>query len=259
MPIEQNLPKYFKSFNDELNVVKDRVRSIIGNRHWASDGSHKEVILQDVIRRFLPSKFEITSGFIISDDGNTVSKQLDIIIYENCSPVFFKSANFVIIPKNYVKAVIEVKTNINNGDQFKNSLENLLEVQKILLKGSDEIYTGLFSYDYTSIEEKDGNIIAEEIFTKISGFYNEVVQDVNNVEFLKKFALTSLCINGHIYGLHWNGPEQENPRFGIYETKENSFNFFISNLLNTLDNKNSGRLWYPSSKQAQNKKLERLI
>ena len=40
-----------------LNLIKNRVRNLIGNSNWAEEGRYKETILKNVIRRFLPAKY----------------------------------------------------------------------------------------------------------------------------------------------------------------------------------------------------------
>lgn len=259
LPEERSLPNYYKSFAKELDVVKNRVRNIIGSAHWASDGSHKEIVLQDILRRFIPKRYSISSGFVVSDDGQQSSKQIDILIYDIDSPLLFTSSNFVIIPRHYVRAVIEVKTDTGRGNQLQKALDTLYSVQNILNRTSDSIYTGIFSYSHNGLKEDNVNTVVPQIHTKISRFYN----GLNNLTFdIRRHTLTSMCINRKIYGLHWNGLADTEPKFGFYNTKENSFNFFMSNLLNTLDGAlvgQSKRLWYPSEKESRELIKERLL
>lgn len=71
-------------------------------------------------------------------------------------------------------------------------------------------------------------------------------------EFLRK-ALSALCINQKLYGLNWNEDFHGPSKFGIYKTEQESFNFFVSNLLNSLDMtvNASKTLWYPSEKESR--------
>ncbi|TCP54627.1 hypothetical protein EV586_104248 [Tumebacillus sp. BK434] len=255
MSIVRDLPNYFRSFAEELNTTKNRVRNLIGETHWASDGSHKEAILRETLRKFLPSKYEIGSGFIIDDSGNSSSKQIDILIYDNASPVIFRSSEFVIVPRHYVKAVIEVKTDIYYKTQRESAFENLYSAQTILNDDTNDVYTAIFAYDYKDIETKSMHGVSEHIVTRISEFYIRKFEELNSRStvskemFLRKYSLSSFCINQQLYGLHWKN--QRHPEFGIYNTEEKSFNFFVSNLLNTMDSKVSGRLWYPDEKESR--------
>lgn len=252
---ERDLPKYYQSFAEELNIVQNRVRNIIVNSHWPSDGNYKEAVLKEILRRIIPSKYEIGSGFVVSNDGNQNSKQIDILIYDNASPILFKSADFIILPSDYVKAVIEVKSNIGNGDQLESALGNLLAVQKIVAKNSEELYAGIFSYEFSGLNCENMNQRVERIFSRISEFYmDSLTSDEDNRTFLSKNILNSLCINNQLYGIHWNELSRSNrPEFAIYNTQKQSFNFFVSNLLSTLDKtviNSDQRIWYPSEKQS---------
>ena len=86
--VEQNFNEFYKSLNKELMAVKDRVRSLIGEAHWVKDGEYKEAILKNVISKFLPKKYSMGTGFVINGEKK-ITQQIDIIIYDNSSPVLF--------------------------------------------------------------------------------------------------------------------------------------------------------------------------
>ena len=52
MTLKPNIKKFHESLGKELLDVKDRVRYLIGDSHWVSDGEHKEAVLKEVISRF---------------------------------------------------------------------------------------------------------------------------------------------------------------------------------------------------------------
>jgi len=86
-----NPEEFQESITNELEVVKNRVRNLIGDAHWGEEGRFKEAVLGNVIRRFLPSDLSIGTGFIARNRNTTVevSKQADIIVYNNRIPVLF--------------------------------------------------------------------------------------------------------------------------------------------------------------------------
>ena len=47
---------------------------------------------------------------------NITTSQLDIVVYRNDFPLFFKKESFVIIPKESVLGIIEVKTKLNSSN-----------------------------------------------------------------------------------------------------------------------------------------------
>ncbi|OQX51685.1 MAG: hypothetical protein B5M53_10660, partial [Candidatus Cloacimonas sp. 4484_209] len=83
--IEIDPEEFQKSITKELDIIKNRVRNLIGNTHWEEEGRYKEAILRNVIKRLLPSNLSIGTGFVIKkNNGNTqISNQIDIIIYDN--------------------------------------------------------------------------------------------------------------------------------------------------------------------------------
>ena len=49
MPIQRNFLEYHKSIARELEATKDRIRQLIGDKHWLTDGEHKEAVLRRVL------------------------------------------------------------------------------------------------------------------------------------------------------------------------------------------------------------------
>lgn len=80
---------YRKSISQELISTKDRVRNFIDDRHWGEDGRYKEIILEDKIKQLLPSGASVGNGFVMCGENITTS-QLDIVVYRNDFPLFFK-------------------------------------------------------------------------------------------------------------------------------------------------------------------------
>ena len=116
----QNIKRFQQSITQELKLTKDRVRDLIGAANWGEDGRYKEAILRKTISQFLPSNLNIGTGFILGNDdpqfgqGGRISSQLDLIVYENKTPLIFREGDFIILTENAVRAVIEVKTKITN-------------------------------------------------------------------------------------------------------------------------------------------------
>lgn len=114
----QNIKSFQESITEELTVIKNRVRNIIGNSHWGEDGRYKEAVLSKVLKNYIPNNVSIGTGFIVSSPsvfqtGNIeVSDQIDILIYDNTIPVVFREGDFVIVTPDAVKAIIEVKSEV---------------------------------------------------------------------------------------------------------------------------------------------------
>ena len=139
--------KFHRSITKELKIVKNRVRNLIGNRHWEEEGRFKEAILRNVIKRFLPSNISIGTGFIINYNRNyrsseiEISKQLNIILYDNTCPALFTEGDFVITTPANVKGIIELKIKLNNRN-IDQAMNDAPFNGKIIWKGK---FNGIFA------------------------------------------------------------------------------------------------------------------
>lgn len=90
------------------------------SKHKPSIGFCGESILRNFLKDSLPSKYNVTSGFI--SHKNQLSHQCDIIIYDKISYApLAKYGDIEIIPKESVTAIIEVKNSIKY-DTFQKTL-----------------------------------------------------------------------------------------------------------------------------------------
>jgi hypothetical protein len=64
-----NARLFQESITAELEAIKDRVRHLIGSRHWGEEGRYKEAVLKNILRRFLPPKFSVGTGFVLRAEG----------------------------------------------------------------------------------------------------------------------------------------------------------------------------------------------
>ncbi len=105
-----NPEAFHKSINEELVLIKDRVKNLIDIdvNHHGEDGNYREAILRNVIKRFLPNNISIGTGFVVSKKGSNFKRtsQIDIIIYDNTYPLLFKEGDFIITTPKNVKAII---------------------------------------------------------------------------------------------------------------------------------------------------------
>ena len=226
-------PKEFqKSITKELDTIKNRVRNLIGDRHWGEEGRYKEAILKNVIRRFLPSNLSIATGFIIKKTSTRtrISRQIDIIIYDNTIPVLFSEGDFIITTHKNVKGIIEVKTEIRNS-----------ELQEIIQKSEEngrligkKIFNGIFSYEF------DGNIYSNAIDQALKG---------------AKGYVNHISLGPDIFIKFWKREDRsrldppvencQNDFYNIYNIEGLSFSYFISNLLElTCSSSLDDRWWF---------------
>jgi hypothetical protein len=92
-------------------------------------GDAREIIVREVLMRFLPSSLVVGTGQIIDSKGNP-SKQIDIIIYRSDFPIFRTLGLSDIFMLEGVVATIEVKSNLNKKT-LKEALSNCESVKKL--------------------------------------------------------------------------------------------------------------------------------
>jgi len=244
----QSINDFQKSITRELNLTKDRVEFLIGDANWGDVGRYKEAILRKTISQFLPSNLKIGTGFIIGNSdhefGQTgqISTQLDIIIYEDRSPVVFREGDFVIITESAVRAVIEVKTrviNFSSDPRTDNALNNIIsKINKIRdfttfipSPNKRKKFVGVFSFEHDDNFDNrrilEAAILSDGIVNHISLGPDRFIRYWEDVSSLAP----SLDRNGRCYIR--------------YKLIDLSFSYFISNLLHIVSDEDPiERYWF---------------
>ena len=242
----QNIKRFQRSITQELRLTKDRVRDLIGAANWGEDGRYKEAILRKSISQFLPSNLSIGTGFILGNDDHEfgeegkISSQLDLIVYENKTPLIFREGDFIILTENAVRAVIEVKTKITNytanGDNSLNNivtkLNRLRDFETFNPVGNQRRkFIGIFSFEYDQDFMHDR---VREALLQSNGLVNHI--SLGSDKFIRYWTTT----NGLNPALEFNG------RCYIrYNLTNLSFSYFISNLLHIVaDEDPVERYWF---------------
>lgn len=147
-----SLTDYHKTTTRELLILANKVRSLIN--HWGEDGRYKKAVLKNIIRKFLPEKFTVGSGFVVKQTENRgnhmSSRQIDLIIYDDASPVLFKEGDFVILTPDSVRGIIEVKANLYNQrltDVVRRANENGQFIFSGKQNKGEQFFNGIFGYE----------------------------------------------------------------------------------------------------------------
>ena len=231
--ISRNLQEYHRSITQELQVVKDRIRNLIGDVHWQTDGEHKEAVLRKVLRTHLPESMRVSKGFVCYPDGT--STQLDILITARDKPTLFKDGDLILVTPDAVKAIIEVKTNLGS-QTIRGALDTLAsEVEKIRLH-QQQCKAGLFIFEDSRIGDED--ILAT--VQKVSrGQETRVVNwiAVGPSRFVRFWPDGSRA-NSQINGPVWHS----------YELVELAYAYFVGNVVWGVSSDNSLEMqfaWFP--------------
>lgn len=135
---------YHRSMAEELNAVKDRVRNLIQDAHWQTDGEWKEAALRSVLRKHAPSSIIVGRGFVVAEQG--VSSQIDVLLVDGNKPVLFRDGDLVFVTPDAVRAIIEVKTTLDSG--ICDAIEKITKNERMCYTHGRpvDIWTGLFVY-----------------------------------------------------------------------------------------------------------------
>ncbi|WCL51003.1 DUF6602 domain-containing protein [Leptospira sp. GIMC2001] len=240
-----SLIEYHKTTTKELLALTNKVRYLI--KHWGEDGRHKEAVLKNVIKRFLPEKYIIGTGFVIKQNTDSSehasSRQIDLIIYDNSSPVLFKEGDFVILTPDAVRGIIEVKANIQNQG-LTSVLKQANENGNFIFSGKDDkehlFFNGVFSYEGYG---NDFNL--DTLQQKYKASNTDFISDPNYHNFL----VNHVSLNKDWFIKTWINEAKPH---SIYKLDDLSFPFFISNLIDILADKSISEnesIWYAANKE----------
>lgn len=209
---------YRESISNELISTKDRVRDFV--QHFPEDGRYKEIILKNIVIKNLPKTVSIGTGFVMCDNHKSTS-QIDIIIYDNRIPPLFQIDDFVIVVKESVVGIIEVKSTIRKGN-FKQIIKKAHNNGEMIVQNTTRtIFNGIFGY------ESDLNNLDANLSDSIINSLNEYHGQVNHICFGKDIFMRYWSRNMH---RHFTN----NEHCGFYNLKNLAFGYFISNLLESV-------------------------
>lgn len=215
--------EYHKSIAAELLASRNRVRYFIGNRHWGEDGRFKEVLLMNYLRKVLPKNVSVGTGFV--SDGDKISSQIDIIIFDNQIPSLFSEGDFTIALPESIYGIIEVKSKLRANSNCSEAIRKMNDNGKIIGK---DIFNGIFSYE------------SEMTFNNLPNIIRETLKEHNGY-------INHLSFGPNIFVKYWpdGNPVDEDKRncFSFYKLRDLSFGYFISNLIETIHLKSRKQLF----------------
>lgn len=225
--------EYHKSIAAEFKAYQNRVRNLIGNKHWGEEGRYKEIILMNYLKRILPKNVSVGTGFI---QGNgELSSQIDLIIYDNTFPVLFSAGDFIVTTSENVVAIIEVKTQISNHN-LKEIIQKANNNGRVIFNSTERsVFNGVFAYNYLDKKENlKRQFSSLEYFIMPQNKDEEVIWtektgcQVNHIV-LGSAVLIKFYPYIRIYGAnHWDITE---PYLNIYDMPDDlALAYYFSNL-----------------------------
>lgn len=224
-----NYIEYQKSVAAEFKAYEKRVRNIIDDAHWGEEGRYKEIILMNYLKRVLPKNLSVGTGFV--RNGEKITSQIDIIIYDNSFPVLFSEGDFVIATPENVIGIVEVKTLVEP-----NELCTIIEKSNLngsIIVGNSDFYifNGIFSYNSSSRSNRYIDHLKNYDFSQLleKHHFNQITPPaltycVNHIALGKQFFL-KLWESGQTPNIIGN------PYYSIYKLRDGlAISYFLSNL-----------------------------
>ncbi|HHT9877317.1 TPA: DUF6602 domain-containing protein, partial [Legionella pneumophila] len=155
------------------------------NGELKTSGSICENFVKDLLKKCLPQRLRITSGYVLDPKIMTSSEnlpQFDILIIDNDYPPIYKFKNYdiEIVPVESVCAILEVKKHIN-GPQFK--------------KFFSKLNISVSSYNGLTKKTSENSAPLVGIISMTSNFsienYLKIIREKNIIDFL--WSIDGFC------------------------------------------------------------------
>lgn len=213
MKFRQKIEEQFQKISESMVASNEIGR--YATPHSVTKGRNTERVLINFLRKFLPSRYSISQGQVVSPTGG-LSPQLDVIIHdETIYPVatVLESGDKVVFAHS-VYAVISVKSNffeIQGKSQIEDTVQNLEglfdiqnETNQTIVNLGEGVDISYFGFSFFN-EEKD-------VERKLNG------ASLNAREFLNAVAILE-SKDGESQGLYIN------PSFCVHEGQEKQLVF----------------------------------
>ncbi len=207
--------------------------------HHALKGSEAEDLIRTFLRKHLPKRFDVGSGFII-DPRDRISRQCDVVIYDalNC-PVYRASEDAAIFPSNNVAAIVEVKS-VLGKKEIEDAAEKIADAKSLAKEQLPDLPVLVTEQTQGHVFTFGSSISLE----KISEHYCEMVRKhgfgrhIDSITILDKVLLTLAAkpkggdwALAMMEGLGGDAAEGTHLAIGTQELKESSLDGFLRILL----------------------------
>ena len=230
---------FLESWAMEIQSRSDRVRTLIGDRHWASDGYHKEFLIREFLARYLPPPIRVGSGFIRSHLPNAdCSPEIDILVTDPSNhPPFFDEGGLQIVPVRSVRAAIEIKATFG-GSELKQALKRIAHIQALIHmeQPSNGTWLGAMFYRTGRSTEADSVLdLIESCYTNINSHIASLVDhSASEIHGTMDSVPTCICLLGEfIVFFRRKEGAMKTTQVDLFESKSLSFAFAAVDLICT--------------------------
>lgn len=184
--VPDNWLKLLASWSDELLSTTGRIQHLIGSHHQPTTGSYRESLFRSLLRRVLPDRFRVSTGFIYRW-ANEPSRQLDVLVWDAQErSALLEEGELAILTPESVAAIVEVKS-LFSRSALRDALDLLNPHWLVNWRHTaEQSRTGLPQqvpdvplravFAYTA-QNSDSNAIALSIFEELSEYYRRKFGD----------------------------------------------------------------------------------
>jgi hypothetical protein len=225
--VQPSIAAYLESWGLELSARQNRIRHLIGDAHWLTDGHHKEAILRDFLSRYLPQECECSTGFVrCASVDERCSPEVDIMLFSRRIHVpYFSEGGVSIIDPSSLLATIEVKSSFSM-QPLTEAIENVKRVRELVVgvaQSPPDLWSAIFFYDMPQSRTMESavNTLGQELRSHIL-LSNE------------KYLLPTCVVLGQNV-VAFPSTKNDTIRIRAFETHGNAFANSICDLLASLN------------------------
>lgn len=238
-----NINAHLRSLSSEIDALKNRVRDLIDDEHWLTDGEWKESVLRIILRRYLPANIGVGRGFVIRPDS--CSRQIDILLFDSSKPTIYRDGDLVMVTPDAVVGIIEVKTTLTDiGETLDRVAGNAEFIQRDRtsanpLETPPEMFVGLFSYEWPYSEQRTRSILR--------ALQRSANQHGNRI-------INHLSLGNQLFIHYWRFRPEFSPfsdahqRWHAYKIPELARGYFIHNVISSVARSSvsaNESVWFP--------------
>jgi hypothetical protein len=236
--MDANVPSFLRSWSDQLHSASDQVRHLIGDRHWLSDGRHKERLLADFLSAHLPAVCSVAGGFVfpILKPGN-VSREVDILVTDKQrSAALLASRDLVIVPPSGLVAHVHVKSDLTK-QTFDDALGTAETVMKTIPpSGTRTPFAALFFFTQSKP-------LRQNFFSSFRGRIAELLNE-------KRSSGFAVCAGRNLFAVGKPAVDGKRARLVVFELEKLAAGAFLANVLTAVESYFEGASRRPELLQA---------
>jgi hypothetical protein len=151
------------------------LRDLLQGAHHASDGDYLEHLVREEVRRHLPDRYRVSTGFLsnVEPGADThqrrVSSQFDVLVWDaHDYPALFEVGEFAVIPPAACIAVLEVTATLDKA-KVATDLAKLDDVFAFHLRRTK---SQMPPYPYTALVAFEGETTLETTLGHLEAFFH---------------------------------------------------------------------------------------